>query len=67
MITHVNFEMYSPAMKARIDPVYRRALRAEQQPKNVKFWKKTSRNDRKTVLPFTTKTRSYGTYAWGHQ
>ena len=64
MITHVNFEVYSPAMKARIDPIHRRARQAGQQPKSDKFWKNNSRSEHKTVLPFTTRTRSYGTYVW---
>ena len=62
MITHINFEVFSPAMKARLDPTYRRVLQAKQHLKNVVIRKNTSRSDHKTLLPFTTKTKAYGTY-----
>lgn len=62
MITHINFEVLSPAMKARLDPTYRRPLQARQHIRNVEFWKHTNPDDHETALPFTTKTRAYGTY-----
>ena len=62
MITHVNYEVLSPAMKAKLDPTYRRVLRAEERAQRARFGKNTSRNNHKTVLPFTTVTRAYGTY-----
>jgi len=62
MITHINFEVFSPAMKARLDPTYRRPLQARQHIRNVEFWKRTNQGDNETALPFTTKTRAYGTY-----
>ena len=57
-----NYEVLSPAMKAKLNPTYLRFLQAKQHPKTVRFWKNASQNDHETVLPFTTKTRAYGTY-----
>ena len=62
MVTHINYEVFSPAMKAKLDPTYRRDLQAKRYPRTARFWKKTSQSDHKTVLPFTTVTRAYGTY-----
>lgn len=62
MATHINYEVFSPAMKVKLDPTFRRDLQAKRQPRTVRFWKNTSQIDHGTVLPFTTKTRAYGTY-----
>ena len=62
MVTHINYEVFSPAMKAKLDPTYRRVLQAKRYPRAVRFWKNTSQSDHEAVLPFTTKTRAYGTY-----
>jgi hypothetical protein len=62
MITHINYEVFSPAMKARLDPTYRRILQAEQHPRSYRSRKNASPSGHKTALPFTTKTRAYGTY-----
>jgi hypothetical protein len=64
MITHINFEVFSPAMKAKLDPRYRRRVQTDQHPGSAEVQKSISRNDRKTALPFTTITRAYGTYCW---
>lgn len=62
MDTYINYEVLSPAMKARLDPTYRRVLQAKRYPRTVRFWKNTNHIDHETVLPFTTITRAYGTY-----
>jgi hypothetical protein len=67
MITHINYEVFSPAMKARLDPTYRRAIQEEQQFGIDKLDKSICQSDHETALPFTTKTRAYGTYAWRRQ
>ncbi len=58
----IHYEVLSPAMKMKLNPTYRRSLQAEQRPKTDRFWKNASQSDHETVLPFTTKTRAYGTY-----
>ena len=63
MSTRINYEVLSPAMKAKLDPKYRRVLQAKSHPKNIRFWNNPTRNNGDTVLPFTKKTRAYGTYA----
>ena len=62
MITRINYEVLSPAMKAKLDPTYRRVLRAEKHPQSARFWKNANQINHETVLPFTTVTRAYGTY-----
>ena len=62
MITHINYEVLSSAMKAKLDPTYRRVLQGEQYPKRIELRKNNGQNDHRTILPFTTKTRAYGTY-----
>jgi hypothetical protein len=62
MATHINYEVLSPAMKARLDPKYRRGLHAEKHPQSARFWKNVSRINHGTMLPFTKVTRAYGTY-----
>jgi hypothetical protein len=64
MITRINFEVFSPAMKAKLDPRYRRRYQPDQHPGSVEFQKSISPSDHKTALPFTTLTRAYGTYNW---
>ena len=67
MITHINYEVFSPAMKARLDPTYRRVIQAEQHSEIAKLYKSIYQNDHEPVLPFTTKTKAYGTYVWRRQ
>jgi hypothetical protein len=62
MTTHINYEVFSPAMKAKLDPTYRRVLQAKQHPRTARFWKNSNQINHETVLPFTTITRAYGTY-----
>jgi hypothetical protein len=64
MITRINFEVFSSAMKAKLDPRYRRRFQPDQHPRSIEFQKSISRSDQKTALPFTTVTRAYGTYYW---
>jgi hypothetical protein len=49
-------------MKTRLDPKYRRTLQAKSHPRSDRFWKNPGLSEHDTVLPFTTKTRAYGTY-----
>ncbi|MGD9143382.1 MAG: hypothetical protein PVG61_06010 [Dehalococcoidia bacterium] len=62
MSTRINYEVLSPAMKTRLDPKYRRTLQAKSHPRSDRFWKNPGLSEHDTVLPFTTKTRAYGTY-----
>lgn len=62
MITAIHYEVLSPAMKVKLDPTYRRSLQAERHQRIDRFWNNSTRNNHETVLPFTTKTRAYGTY-----
>ena len=62
MVTQIYYEVLSPAMKAKLDPAFLRFLQAEQHPKSARFWTNTGQGNHETVLPFTTRTRAYGTY-----
>jgi hypothetical protein len=62
MITHINYEVFSPAMKARLDPTYRRVIQEEQNSEIDKLYRSVYQSDHETALPFTTKTKAYGTY-----
>jgi hypothetical protein len=62
MITKIYFEVFSSAMKARIDPTYRLFDLTNQPLESVKSSNNNNQTRTKTVLPFTTKTRAYGTY-----
>jgi hypothetical protein len=62
MITSIYFEVFSTGMKARLDPKYRRLLELGRHPELVEFRRDLSQNVRETALPFTTKTKAYGTY-----
>jgi hypothetical protein len=64
MITKIYYEVFSSAMKARLDPTYRLFDPTYQHPESVKSSDNNSQTGTKTVLPFTTKTRAYGTYPW---
>jgi hypothetical protein len=67
MYNRFNLEVFSPAMKAKLDPRYRRRLQADYRPESTAFWREVEQSDNKTALPFTTKTRAYGTYNWRRQ
>ena len=56
------FEAFSAGMKAKLDPKYRRKLELDKPPELVDFRRVTSDEDKETALPFTTKTKAYGTY-----
>jgi hypothetical protein len=64
MITVNTFEVFSPAMKARLDLKYRRRTQENHNFGNEAFWRDVDLSESKTALPFTTKTRAYGTYNW---
>lgn len=64
MIRPIYFEVFTPGMKARLDPTYRRDIQAQQHPRYTEIQKNHDQGDKKTVLPFTTISKSYGTYAW---
>jgi hypothetical protein len=61
-MTNFNFEIFSPAMKAKLGMTYHRRLQTEHQPGAIESWKGIGGNNGRTALPFTTKTRAYGTY-----
>lgn len=63
MTTRINYEVLSPAMKTKLDPKYRRVLQAKSHGRNTRFWENPSKRNGDTMLPFTKKTRAYGTYA----
>jgi hypothetical protein len=62
MITKIYYEVFSSAMKARLDPTYRLFAPPNQPSGNVSSSGNHSQTEIKTILPFTTKTRAYGTY-----
>jgi hypothetical protein len=62
MIIKIHYEVFSSAMKARLDPTYRLFDPAFQHPESVKASDNHNQTGTNTVLPFTTKTRAYGTY-----
>jgi hypothetical protein len=62
MITKIHYEVFSSAMKARLDPTYRLFTPTNQHLESVKSSGNNNQIGTKTVLPFTTKTRAYGTY-----
>jgi hypothetical protein len=62
MMTNFNLEIFSPAMKAKLDMKYRRRQYVEHQLEAVESWNGIGGNNGRTALPFTTKTRAYGTY-----
>jgi hypothetical protein len=64
MTTSDTFEVFSPAMKARLDLKYRRRMQERRPLDNAAFWREVELSEQKTALPFTTKTRAYGTYNW---
>jgi hypothetical protein len=64
MITANTFEVFSPAMKARLDLKYRRRTQEDRHLDSTAFWRYVDLSEPETLLPFTTKTRAYGTYNW---
>ena len=64
MITTIQFEEFSPGMRAKLDPKYRRLFQSGQRPESVEFPRSFSQGDQETALPFTAKTKSFGTYVW---
>jgi hypothetical protein len=64
MITGKTFEVFSPAMKAKLDLKYRRRMQEKRPLDCEAFWRDVDLSESKTALPFTTKTRAYGTYNW---
>jgi hypothetical protein len=62
MIEPFHLEMFSPGLKAKLDVKYRRVER--EQLGIVEFRKEFNLSHHNTALPFTTKTRAYGTYMW---
>jgi hypothetical protein len=64
MITPIHFEVFSNGLKARLTPTYRRELELQREHRSIKSRKGTDPGNQPTALPFTTKTKAYGTYAW---
>ncbi len=64
MITPIHFEVFASGMKARLDPTYRQGLQARQHPEPTEIRKSFTPGTPKTVLPFTTISKSSGTFYW---
>ena len=64
MIVPIHFEVFSKGMKARLNPTYRRDLVLRRERENTESWKDIDPGNQTTALPFTTKTKAYGTYVW---
>ena len=54
-------EAISPGMRARLDLKHRSTPKEQQHLDNIKSMTNSKRTQN-TSLPFTTKTRAYGTY-----
>jgi hypothetical protein len=63
MFNSIHFEVFSAGMKAKLSPTYRRNLELSRREDHVETGK-DSVQDSQTILPFTTKTKAYGTYVW---
>ena len=57
-----HLEVISPGMRTKLDMKYRRSFQASRESASVKLKRDLSEGKCKTALPFTTKTRAYGTY-----
>lgn len=57
-----HLEVLSSGLKAKLDVTYRRFER--QRSDIIEFRREFGRKNHGTTLPFTTKTRAYGTYSW---
>jgi hypothetical protein len=64
MIMPIHFEVFSTGMKARLSPTYRREFQLNQQIGFPELLRNYDHVGQTTVLPFTTKTKAYGTYTW---
>jgi hypothetical protein len=62
MTTPFHLEEFSPGMKAKLDIKHRR--NQDQQNHVSKFNADLIPRKYKAALPFTTKTKAYGTYDW---
>jgi len=62
MIVPIHFEVFSNGMKARLNPTYRRELALQRERDDAESWKTIDTSQQTTALPFTTKTKAYGTY-----
>jgi hypothetical protein len=62
MITTIHFEEFASGMKAKLDPTYRQALQSRQHLESAEIRWNLTRGNHRTVLPFTTVTKSYGTF-----
>jgi hypothetical protein len=63
MSNSIHFEVFSAGMKAKLSPTYRRNLELSRRQDDVETRKDLNR-DNQTMLPFTTRTKAYGTYSW---
>jgi hypothetical protein len=64
MATPIRFEKFSTGLKARLNPTYRREVELHQGHRSIKPRKDFDQGNQTTALPFTTKTKAYGTYVW---
>jgi hypothetical protein len=62
MFTPFHLEVFSSGLKAKLDVKYRRI--EGQRPETIECRRNFSPSSHETALPFTTKTRAYGTYVW---
>jgi hypothetical protein len=62
MFTPFHLEVFSSGLKAKLDVKYRRI--EGQRSEIIEFRKNSNPSSHETALPFTTKTRAYGTYVW---
>jgi hypothetical protein len=62
MGTPIHIEVFSAGMKARLNPTYRRDL--ELSRPHIKPPGRFEQGKQKATLPFTTRTKAFGTYVW---
>jgi hypothetical protein len=62
MTTPFHLEEFSSGMKAKLDIKHRR--NQDQQLQIIEPRTNYGLSNYKTILPFTTKTKAYGTYNW---
>ena len=64
MAKSIQIEVISTGMKAKLSPTYRRNLELARRQDRSELMKNFNQNNQTTALPFTTKTKAYGTYVW---
>ena len=59
MGTSLFFETYTPGMKAKLDPTYRRRLQDSRPPEKGEMFGKIARESHRPLAPFTTVRKPY--------